>query len=78
MENLYRAGVNVHPAVMVSLSPRQTIESLAKRLRRIHRSFQNVEIEELLLCGDVEEWYRRAKIGYGMAYEPGEIPPEQV
>ena len=78
LDNLYWAGVNVHPAAMVSFSPRENIQALAKRLRRIHRSFGDVEIEELVLYGDVEERLRSAKIGYGRAYDPREIPPEQV
>ena len=78
LENLYRAGVEVHPAATVSFSPREDIQALAKRLGRIHFSFQNFEIEELVLYGDVEERLRRAKIGYGRAHEPREIPPEQV
>jgi len=78
LENLYRAGVNVHPAAMVSFSPRENIQALTKRLRRIHPSFEDVEIEELVLYGDLEERLRRSNIGYCRAYEPGEIPPEQV
>ena len=78
LDNLYWAGVNVHPAAMVSFSPRENIQALAKRLRRIHRSFEDLEIEELMLYGDVEERLRRAEIGYGRAYDPREIPLEQV
>jgi len=78
LDNLYWAGVNVHPAAMVSFSPRENIQALSKRLRRIHRSFADVEIEELVLYGDVEERLRRAKIGCGRAYDPREIPPGQV
>jgi hypothetical protein len=39
---------------------------------------EDVEIEELVLYGDVEERLRRAKVGCGRAYDPREIPPEQV
>ena len=63
---------------MVSFSPRKNIQAPAKRLGKIHSSFENLEIEELVLYGDVEERLRRAKIGYGKAYEPRKIPPEQV
>jgi len=63
---------------MVSFSPQENIQALAERLRRIHPSFEDVESEELVLYGDLEERLSRSKIGYCRAYEPGEIPPEQV
>jgi uncharacterized Fe-S cluster-containing radical SAM superfamily protein len=78
LESLYRVGVKEHPSVMVSFSPQENTQVLAKRLRRIHRSFEDVEIEELVLYGDLEERLRRAGIGYGRSYEPGGIPPRQV
>ena len=70
--------MEAHPAAMVSFSSRENIQALAKRLRRIHPSFEDVEIKELVLYGDVEERLRRAKIGYGRAYDPRGIPPGQV
>lgn len=78
LENLYRAGVEVHPAVMVSFSLRENIQALKGRLGEIHSSFENLEIEELALYGDVEDRLRKAKVQYGRAYDPRDIPPEQV
>ena len=54
LENLSRAGVNVHPAVMVSFSPLENVAALRKILGKIDRDFGDVEIEELVLYGDVE------------------------
>ena len=54
LENLYQAGVNSHPAAMVSFSPPENINTLRDRLGEIDREFQEVEMEELVLYGDVE------------------------
>jgi uncharacterized Fe-S cluster-containing radical SAM superfamily protein len=59
LENLLRAGVETHPAVMVSFSPAEHIEDLRNRLKRIDLSFQDIEIEELVFWGDVEERLRK-------------------
>jgi uncharacterized Fe-S cluster-containing radical SAM superfamily protein len=60
LENLYRAGVQVHPAVMISFSPFDNVNALRKRLGKINPGFEDVEIEELMLYGDVEERLRNA------------------
>ncbi len=78
VENLYRAGVKVQPAVMVSFSPAQNVRALRKRLGQIAAGFEDIEIEELVLYGDVEERLRKAGLKYGTAYEPAGIPPEQI
>lgn len=78
LENLCRADVDVHPAVMVSFSIPENIHALRKRLAAIDRSFAEMEIEELVLYGDVEERLRKAKIECGTAYHPRDIPPEQI
>ncbi len=78
LENLHRAGVRVHPAVMVSFSPFDHILALRKRLGKINREFEDIEVEELALYGDVEERLRKAKIVSRTAYPPGDIPPEQI
>jgi len=59
LENLLRAGVEVHPAVMVSFSPPEHIADIRKRLKGIDLSFQDIEIEELVFWGDVEERLRK-------------------
>ena len=62
LENLHRAGVNVHPAVMVSFSPPESVEALRTRLREIEEDFDDFEIEELILYRDVEERLKNAKL----------------
>jgi len=75
---LHRFGVDTHPAVMVSFSLPENVQGLRKRLKAIDRSFEDMEIEELVLWGDVEERLRKARIGYRNASHPKDIPPEQV
>jgi len=78
IENLYRAGVEVQPAVMVSFSSEDNIKALRKTLGRISPELSDTEIEEVVLYGDVEERLRKANISCGIAYEPKNIPPEQI
>jgi uncharacterized Fe-S cluster-containing radical SAM superfamily protein len=78
LENLARAHVAVHPAVMVSFSSPEAINALRRRLREIHVDFEDFEVEELALYGNVEERLTKAGISYDRAYEPEGIPPEQV
>lgn len=62
LENLQQAGVRVHPAVMVSFSPFDHVLALRKQLGKINREFEDIEIEELALYGDVEERLQKANI----------------
>jgi uncharacterized Fe-S cluster-containing radical SAM superfamily protein len=62
LENLVRAGVKTHPAVMISFSTPDTIAELRKRLRTIDRGFENFEAEELAFYGDVEQRLEKAKL----------------
>jgi uncharacterized Fe-S cluster-containing radical SAM superfamily protein len=78
VENLYRAGVRVQPAVMVSFSSPEDIYELQSRLGAIDRGLKDVEIEELVLYGDVEKRLQKAKIPYANFYSPENIPPEQI
>lgn len=78
MEHLFRAGVRVQPAVMASFSPPKHLRNLQKRLGRIHPDLEDIEIEELVLYGDVAERLEKAKLTYRTAYSPRRIPPEQV
>lgn len=55
LESLCRAGVRVHPAVMSSFSPFDHVLALKKKLAIINPEFENIEVEELALYGDVEE-----------------------
>lgn len=74
LENLLRAGVNTHPAIMVSFSSKEDVESLRKRLGAIDKQLEKVEVEELMLYGDVEDRLRKAKIKYASAYLPDYTP----
>ncbi|UCD57649.1 MAG: radical SAM protein [Candidatus Hydrogenedentota bacterium] len=78
LENLHRFGVDTHPAVMVSFSLPKNVRALRKQLAAIDGSFEDMEIEELVQWGDVEERLRKARIGYRKAHHPEAIPPEQV
>ena len=62
LENLVRAGVKTHPAVMISFSTLDTITVLRKRLRTIDPGFENIELEELVLYGDVEERLKKTNL----------------
>jgi uncharacterized Fe-S cluster-containing radical SAM superfamily protein len=78
IENLYQAGVEIQPAVMVSFSSEEKIEALRRRLGQISPELGDIEVEELVLYGDVEERLRKANISCSAAYAPENIPPEQV
>lgn len=78
VEHLFRAGVPVQPAVMSSFSPPEHIRSLQERLGEIHSKLKEVEIEELVLYGEVAKRIEQAKLKLRTAYPPGRIPPEQV
>lgn len=78
LENLYRAGVEVQPAAMVSFSPPENVKALQRRLGSIAPQFRDIEIEELVLYGDVEERLKKTGIHYTIAHEPEGIPPNQA
>jgi uncharacterized Fe-S cluster-containing radical SAM superfamily protein len=78
VENLYRAGVRVQPAVMVSFSSLEDIQALQWRLREIDKGFKDIEIEEVVLYGEVEKRLQKANISCGNVYYPDNIPPEQI
>ncbi len=78
VENLYRAGVLVHAAVMTSFSTAEHLDTLRKRLAAIAPELSEIEAEELALYGNVADRLKRAGIRYRSAYPPDKIPPEQV
>ena len=78
LEHLATAGVNCHPAVMVSFSAREKVQALREKLEAMSGAFEEVEIEELVLWRDVEGRLRRAGLEYDVAYQPDRMPPEQV
>lgn len=65
IENLVASGVSCHAAAMTSFSPRQSVRSLMKELRRIQRGLADIEEEEIVLYGGVEERLRAAGL-WGM------------
>ena len=64
LENLAHAGVNTHPAAMVSFSSPEAISALRDRLASIDKTFENIEMEELMLYGHVEDHIRKVGIDY--------------
>ncbi|HHH39349.1 MAG TPA: radical SAM protein [Sedimenticola sp.] len=78
IENLWHHQVRVQPAVMVSFSPPENVEALCRRLAAIDSRSAEIEIEELVLYGDVEERLRRFGIHYRTAYTPKGIPAAQI
>jgi uncharacterized Fe-S cluster-containing radical SAM superfamily protein len=70
LENLRRQGVQVHPAVMASFSPQENINALQRQLSHIDPSFKDIEIEELMLYGKVENRLQQAGIRFRSAYHP--------
>jgi uncharacterized Fe-S cluster-containing radical SAM superfamily protein len=78
LENLLAAGVECHPAVMVSFSPPEAREELRRRLGQIHPDWRDFEVEELILYPAVEERLAKRGIRYYRSHHPGRVPPEQV
>jgi uncharacterized Fe-S cluster-containing radical SAM superfamily protein len=78
LTNLTQAGVEAHPAVMVSFSPPDNIAALRERLAAIHPDFADFEVEELVLYRGVKERLEQACIEYWTAYEPESTPPAQI
>jgi uncharacterized Fe-S cluster-containing radical SAM superfamily protein len=78
VENLYRCGIQVGAAAMVSFSPPEDVRALRRRLAKIAPALANLEVEELVLYGDVEERLRKAGLTARAAHHPRKIPPEQV
>lgn len=78
LEYLYKAGVNVNPAVMISFSTKKQIHSMKKRLKAIHGKFEHFEVEELVLYGDVEKRLKKANICFTSAYSPHHVPEDQI
>ncbi len=78
VENFHRAGVEVQPALMACFSAPKSIEALRRRLASIAAPLGDLEIEELVLYGQVAERLRRAGVEYGSAYAPARVPASQV
>jgi uncharacterized Fe-S cluster-containing radical SAM superfamily protein len=79
LQNLIDAGVSCHPSVMVSFSPRKSLQTLIRRLEQISsRLVDELEIEELILYPHVIRRLRKHKLKYCKAYSPETVPPEQI
>jgi uncharacterized Fe-S cluster-containing radical SAM superfamily protein len=78
LELLIRHKVRVHPACMTSFSASDNVKALRKRLRSIHHSCEDFEVEELILYPQVAERLSKLGIRYRTAYRPEKIPSSQI
>ena len=78
LKNLSLAGVKSHAAVMVSFSRAQNVRALEERLKAIDPALEEIEVEELVLYGSVEQRLKKAGLFHVTAHDPRRIPPEQI
>jgi len=79
LKNLAKSGVQCHPAVMVSFSPRRSLQNLTARIHEIDSQLaKEMEIEELILYPSVQRKIRKYGLNYRRAYAPKEVPKELV
>jgi len=79
LENMLRAGVKCHPAVMTSFSTQQSLQQLTKRLEGISpRLVEELEIEELILYPSVKRKIEKHHLKYCTAYTPEGVPRERI
>lgn len=78
LDYLVKHGVKTHPACMVSFSPPDNIENLRKRLRAMKPSFEEFEVEELVLYPSVEKRLKTMGMAYRTGYRPDGLPVEQI
>ncbi|MEM2972009.1 MAG: radical SAM protein [Candidatus Bathyarchaeia archaeon] len=79
LKRLVNAGVSCHPSVMVSFSPRKSLQTLIERLKQISPKLaEELEIEELILYPHVIKRIQMNKLKYYTAYSPENVPPERV
>ncbi len=78
LEYLNNCGVNVHPACMISFSPRKNIMSLRERLKKINPAFEDFEVEEVILYPSVEERLKKLNVDYVTGNKPGNIPDRLI
>lgn len=64
LEYLVKHGVKVHPACMISFSPPENICALRKRLKAIKHSFEDFEVEELILYPSIVKRLKNLKVEY--------------
>ena len=78
LECLVKHRVKVNPACMISFSTPENIRDLRKRLKAIQPSFEDFEIEELILYPSIEKRLKKMKVGYRTGHRPDRIPAEQI
>jgi len=79
LENLVRANVKCHPAVMTSFSTQQSQQQLIERLKRISPVLaEELEIEELILYPSVKRKINKYGLKYYSAYTPEKVPQERI
>lgn len=79
LENLFRANVKCHPAVMTSFSTQQGLQQLTQRLKSISAKLSDeIEIEELILYPNVRRKMKQHKLKYFRAYTPDGVPQERI
>ncbi|MGC9345359.1 MAG: radical SAM protein [Candidatus Bathyarchaeales archaeon] len=79
LQNLTDAGISCHPSVMVSFSPRKSLQILIQRLKQISPNLaEEMEIEELILYPQVVRRIKKHGLKYYTAYTPEGVPLEQI
>jgi uncharacterized Fe-S cluster-containing radical SAM superfamily protein len=79
LENLVRANVKCHPAVMVSFSTQQSLRQLTERLKIISPVLaEELEIEELILYPSVKRKINKHGLKPYSAYTPNGVPQERI
>jgi len=79
LENLVRANVKCHPAVMISFSSQIDLQQLTKRLEAIDPKLrEELEIEELILYSSVQRKIEKHELQYHTAYTPKGVPKERI
>jgi uncharacterized Fe-S cluster-containing radical SAM superfamily protein len=64
LEYLIKHGVEVNPACMICFSPPENISDLRKRLKAINPTFEDFEVEELILYPSIEKRLKKMNVGY--------------
>jgi len=79
LENLVRANVKCHPAVMTSFSTQKSLKQLIEQLKRISPMLaEELEIEELILYSSVKRKINKYGLKYYSAYTPEGVPQERI
>ncbi len=73
LEHLNNYGVNIHPACMISFSPRKNTISLRERLKKINPAFEDFEVEEVILYPAVEERLKKLNVDCMKGHKPDNI-----